>query len=281
MVPILLPHPMPGNYSPTDPLPLFYREYGYPNSSSPPLVLIHGLFGCGTNWHSLATRQLQIMAENRRILVPDLRNHGQSSHHGTMTYEAMAADLAALLDQLGIAQVDLVGHSLGGKAAMVLALQWPQRVRTLVVEDIAPVTYSVRFQGVFAAMHDLDLGDLTSRKDAERRLAGGIPNPSMRGLILQNLRKTETGWNWRINLAAISGAMDNLRRFPDCGDHYFDGPTYFVHGEHSDYVSRGQLPQILALFPQAQIKAIPNAGHWIHADQLEAFAQVLRELIPT
>ncbi len=271
---------MPGNCSATNPLPLYYREYGHPDSSSPPVVLIHGLCGSGTNWHSLATRLLQLMAENRRILVPDLRNHGQSPHHGTMTYEAMAADLAALLDRLGIAQADLVGHSLGGKAAMMLALQWPHRVRTLVVEDIAPVTYSVRFQAVFAAMHGLDLRNLTSRRDAERRLAERIPNHTMRALILQNLRKTETGWIWRINLAAISGAMEGLRRFPECGDRHLDRPTYFVHGEHSDYVSRDQLPQMLALFPQAQIKTIPNSGHWVHADQLEAFAQVLRNLIP-
>jgi len=271
---------MPGDYSPPDPLRLYCREYGPQDSSLFPVVLIHGLFGSGTNWHSLATRLLALQAEKRRILVPDLRNHGQSPHQVTMSYEAMAADLVALLDRMGVARADLVGHSLGGKAAMVLALQWPHRVRTLVVEDIAPVTYSVRFQAAFAAMHDLDLENLTSRKDAERRLTAGIPNPAMRGLILQNLRKTATGWNWRINFAAISGAMETLRRFPDFGGRSFAGPTYFVHGEHSDYVSRDQLPQMLALFPQARIRTIPHAGHWVHADQQEVFAQVLRELIP-
>lgn len=191
----------------------------------------------------------------------------------------MAEDLIGLLDQLGIARAALVGHSLGGKVAMWLALNWPERVAALAVVDIAPVTYPARFRRLIAAMQGLDLRTLESRRDADARLVTAIPDAMMRGFLLQNLRKTEAGWGWRINLAALPGAMVGLGTFPDAQGRQYSGPTAFIHGGDSDYVTAAQRPLIRALFPYAELVTIPKAGHWVHADQPEACAAAIAHFL--
>jgi esterase len=191
----------------------------------------------------------------------------------------MAEDLIGLLDQLGIARAALVGHSLGGKVAMWLALNWPERVAALAVVDIAPVTYPARFGREIAALQKLDLRTLDSRRDADARLVAAIPGAMMRGFLLQNLRKTDAGWSWRINLAALPGAMAGLGTFPNAQGRQFPGPTAFIHGGNSDYVTAAHLPLIRALFPRAELITIPGAGHWVHADQPEACARALADVL--
>lgn len=191
----------------------------------------------------------------------------------------MAEDLIGLLDQLGIARAALVGHSMGGKVAMWLALNWPERVAALAVVDIAPVTYPARFRCLIAALQGLDLRTLASRRDADARLVAAIPEAMMRGFLLQNLRKTEAGWGWRINLAALPGAMPGLASFPDVQGRQFPGPTVFIHGGDSDYVATAQLPLFRGLFPRAELVVIPGAGHWVHADQPEAFAAAIADFL--
>jgi pimeloyl-ACP methyl ester carboxylesterase len=227
------------------------------------------------NWHGIVGRLHRLLGNSRRIIVPDLRNHGQSPHDPVFGYEAMATDLIGLLDKLGIEHASLVGHSLGGKVAMWLALEHPERVEALAVVDIAPVTYPSRFRRLFAALRGLNLRTIASRREADARLAPEIPDPAMRGFLLQNLRHTQDGWAWRFNLPALANAMEGLRTFPDPQERRFHGQTAFIHGANSDYVRPDQWPAIQALFPRAHVSAIPGAGHWVHADQPEAFARTL------
>ena len=275
--------PHPPASSPVSPhassLPLHHRVYGDFADAASPILLVHGLFGSATNWHGIVGRLHRLLGITRRIIVPDLRNHGQSPHDPVFSYEAMATDLAELLDTLEIEHVSLVGHSLGGKVAMWLALEHPKRVESLAVVDIAPVTYPSRFRRLFAALRGLNLRTLDSRREADMRLAADIPDPAMRGFLLQNLRHTPDGWTWRFNLSALAEAMEGLRIFPDPQGRRFHGRTALIHGADSDYVRPEQWPAIQALFPRAQMIAIPDAGHWVHADQPEAFAGAIAHFL--
>jgi esterase len=252
---------------------LHHRHYGEPSPGRLPLVLVHGLFGSAANWHGIARR----LAADRLVLVPDLRNHGESPWDARMDYPAMALDLAALLDRLGIARAHLAGHSMGGKAAMWLALSAPERVGSLIVADIAPVDYPSRHGALVNALWGLPLTEITDRRDADARLAASIHSPAVRGYLLQNLvhgrarGDGEGGWRWRLNLPVIARSLDLLLGFPPAGGRTFPGPALFVYGSRSDYVTGAGLPRIRALFPLARLRAIPQAGHWVYADQPEAF----------
>lgn len=234
-----------------------------------PVLLIHGLFGSAANWHGIARR----LAVGREILVPNLRNHGDSPWGEPMDYPAMAADLVALLDRQGIPQAHLVGHSLGGKVAMWLALTEPERVGSLVVAEMAPVTYGERFGRLISTLMALPLADLRDRGDADRRLSEDIASPSVRAYLLQNLILDEDRqWRWRLNLPVLARSLDAILGFPDPAGRQFQGPALFLYGGRSDYLTGAALPRIRALFPLARLRPIPEAGHWIYADQPEAFS---------
>lgn len=260
---------------------LHVRDYGGgPEGGAAPLVLVHGLFGSGINWHGIA-RRLEADAPNARtILVPDLRNHGDSPWGAPMDYPAMAADLDALLAERGIERAHLVGHSMGGKAAMWLALSNPDRVASLTVADIAPITYPSRFRSMIDALRGLRLEAVGDRSEADRRLSEVIPSPAVRGYLLQNL-VIQSGRppRWRVNLDLIADSMDAILGFPEAAGRQFPGPALFLYGSRSDYVSGEALGTIRRLFPLARLRAIPNAGHWIYADQPEAFVAALKGFI--
>ncbi|WP_295446041.1 alpha/beta fold hydrolase [uncultured Thiodictyon sp.] len=249
-------------------LRLHHRHYGEASAGALPLLLIHGLFGSAANWHGIARR----LANDRPVLVPDLRNHGQSPWDARMDYRAMAADLAALLDGEGIARAHLVGHSMGGKAAMWLALSAPERVGSLVVVDIAPVTYATRHGALVSALAALPLAQMTDRRAADALLAQTIHSAAVRGYLLQNLVHDRAGgWCWRVNLAVLAHSLDQVLGFPAAGDLQFPGPVLFLYGSRSDYVTGEGLPRIRALFPLARLRTIANAGHWVYADQPDEF----------
>lgn len=260
---------------------LRFRDYGAAAEESRPLLLVHGLLGGSANWHGIARR----LAVGRRVLVPDLRNHGDSPWDARMDYPGLAADLARLLDEQGIAQAHLVGHSMGGKAAMWLALSEPERLASLVVVDMAPVPYEGRFGTLIAALQGLPLDEIEDRRDADRRLAASIPSASVRGYLLQNLTHAQSGdgveignnarWRWRLNLPVIAASMESILGFPDPAGRQFPGPALFVYGSRSDYVTGEGLPRIRELFPLARLRSIPNAGHWVYADQPDAFIAAL------
>lgn len=256
-------------------LPLHAQRLGA-GSDRLPLVLLHGLFGAGGNWQGIARK----LAQERRILVPDLRNHGSSPHAAAMDYASLAADVGALLHAEGIERALLVGHSVGGKVAMWLALEAPGRVAALGVVDIAPVRYPPGFETLTRALAGLPLVEVTRREDAAARLRAEIPDARVRGFLLQNLRRHSDGdWRWRLNLAAIDAALPVLRDFPDAGGRQFPGPAWFLYGTASSYVGQAELPAIRAHFPLARLRAVPNAGHWVQTDQPDAFLTALEPLL--
>lgn len=257
-------------------LKLSLRTYGDADAAGMPLVLLHGLFGSAANWHGVARH----LAQSRRVLVPDLRNHGRSPRSTEMSYPAMAGDVAELMDAERIDRALLVGHSMGGKVAMWLALTQPQRVHALVVADMAPVAYPYRFDDVLGALADLDLHALADRRAANARLALRLPVPGVRDYLLQNLIREAGGWRWRINLPALAAAMDRIGGFPHAAGLQYPGPALFVYGTESSYVTGAHLPAIRIHFPLARLRALPGAGHWVYSDRPDAFVRAVQGFLP-
>lgn len=253
---------------------LYFQDYPGPDGN-PPLVLLHGLFGSGTNWRGIAKR----LSDERRVLVMDMRNHGRSFHDGEMTYPLMAGDIFDTLDAEALDRVDLVGHSMGGKAAMVAALEKPDRVAQLVVVDIAPVPYTHTHTPLIEALLSLDVAELKSRGEAEEALSGRIEDRMLRQFLLQSLEKAETGYRWRLNLEALKQGMKHLVGFPDMDGSVFDGPTLFLHGASSDYVQSAHRPRIERYFPHARYAAVENAGHWVHAEQPGSVIELIADFL--
>lgn len=254
-------------------LELAYRELGDPQR--PPLLLVHGLFGSSGNWMGVAKR----LQADYRLILPDLRNHGRSPHHPTMDFPAMAADLSALLDRLEIESASLVGHSMGGKAGMWLALTQPERVERLVAADIAPVSYHNRFEAIFRGLCELPLEALQGREEADRLLAPRVPELAIRQYLLQNLVKQSGGWQWRLNLPVLESSIGTLTDFPVRDGMSYAGEVLFLYGERSDYVLPEYRDLILELFPLARLRMLAQAGHWVYAEQPEGFSQAVRAFL--
>lgn len=245
------------------PLPLHCAEFG----EGPPLLVLHGLFGSSANWRTLARR----LAHQRRVLTLDLRNHGASPWAEEMSYPALAADVAAFMRDRGLASATLLGHSMGGKTAMVLALSQPRLVERLIVIDIAPVAYAHSHRVYIEAMRSLDATALARRAQADAALSTAVPDAGVRAFLLQNLVQRDGRLRWRVNLAALAAAMDDLIGFPETAQfERYAGPALFVRGERSDYVLPEHLDSIRRLFPHAQIATLPGAGHWLHTERPDA-----------
>ena len=261
-------------------LPLHHHVIGTPPAATaaeaPPLLMLHGLFGSASNWRTVG-RQL---ANRREVLAADLRNHGASPWCDTMTYAEMAADVLLLLNQRAYCRVDLLGHSMGGKVAMVFALRYPERVRRLAVVDMAPVAYPPKLLSYVHAMQAVDLSRGATRSDVDRQLARNIAPPAVRAFLLQNLRRTDGGWRWRVNLTALGAGMPAISDFPEAvARAAFTGHSLFIYGEQSDYVRPPMHAHIQALFPLARLYGIANAGHWVHADQPDALLTICEQFL--
>ena len=239
-----------------------------------PALVLHGLFGSGTNWRTIA-RRLETRLECHLI---DQRNHGRSPHARGMAYPDLAADVLAYLDSHRIDRAGLIGHSMGGKTAMTLALTAPERVRWLVVADIAPAPSPSDHGPILDALKALPVDTLSSRTEADAALAGAIPDLGLRQFLLQNLLAGDAGLRWRIDLDAISDALPDLTGFPSIAPGtVYEGPTLFLRGARSDYVAARDEPRVRALFPAACIATVAEAGHWLHAKQPGAVtARILR-----
>lgn len=253
---------------------LHYRTYGDQHAAQPPLVLLHGLFGSGANWHGIANA----LAETRRVLVPDLRNHGRSPHDDDVSYPAMANDLLAWLDELAIEQACLIGHSMGAKAAMYLALEQGDRVAGLVSVDMAPVRYPDRFAPVYAALEALPLKTLKDRREAELLLSKHLADAALRAYLLQNLLKQNGDWRWRINLTSLSVGRQQLFDFPATKGQFL-GSVLFLRGGNSDYVLPEHGKAIRQYFPYARERTVAGAGHWVYAEQGEAFLDCVQQFL--
>ena len=252
-------------------------EYGATDQGgAPPLAILHGLFGSGRNWASIAQR----LAEHRRVIAFDLRNHGASGWTGGMNYGEMAEDVLAALDERGCRRTALLGHSMGGKAAMMAALRDPDMVERLVVVDIAPVAYPPHHLTMVRAMRALDLGGIKRRFEADQLLAPAIRDAAERGFLLQNLVFEDGQARWRLNLDAIEQKMPDLVGFPAVPDNaIYRGPTLFVGGANSDYLRAEHEPAIQRRFPEARIVRIENAGHWVHAEQPAALLETVEPFL--
>jgi len=240
-----------------------------------PVILLHGLFGAAKNLGVIARG----LSADARVLSLDLRNHGDSPHADGMDYAAMAADVAETMAAHDISSAMVVGHSMGGKTAMALALTQPALVRKLVVMDIAPVSYKHSYDAYAAAMQALPLVPTLTRHAANAALAEAIPEPAMRAFLLNNLILGASP-HWRVALPEIIAAMPDLIAWRDPqGATPYAGPALFLRGETSDYVRESAWGAILERFPGAKEKNIANAGHWLHAEQPDLVIAALKEFL--
>jgi pimeloyl-ACP methyl ester carboxylesterase len=245
---------------------LSHQDFG--DGAAPPLVIAHGLFGSGRNWGVIAKR----LSGSRRVITVDMRNHGTSPWTATHSYPELADDLADTV----AGPADFLGHSMGGKAAMALALLHPQKVRRLIVADIAPVAYSHTQQVMIDAMRAVDLSTVTKRSDADAQLAAFVQDPGVRAFLLQSL---DVGaQTWRLNLDTLEREMSTITGWPDTPG-VFEGPALFLSGGDSDYVKRDDRDLIRAQFPKARFASIPGAGHWVHAEKPREFEAAARAFL--
>jgi pimeloyl-ACP methyl ester carboxylesterase len=260
--------------------------------AGPHVVFVHGLFGQGKNWTTIAKG----LAGAHRVTLVDLPNHGHSPWTDRVDYLDMAGLLAEELEHLG-EPVTLIGHSMGGKVAMQLALLRPEVLRALVVVDVAPVEYPVQggrtddpdeeaspFAAYIEAMRSMDLDRLESRADAESALASAVPSRMVRSFLLQSLVReglgSGGGWRWRLNLELLGRDLAELRGFPEPPPGAtFDGPVLWIAGANSTYVLDEDRPHMDGLFPATRLVRIKNAGHWVHSEQPEVFLETLRRFL--
>jgi len=280
----------------TSPVRLSGRTLG---ETGPRVVFVHGLFGQGRNWTTIARR---LAEDGHRVTLLDLPNHGHSPWTDGVDYVDMAELVAAELAALG-EPVTLVGHSMGGKVAMQLALRAPALLRALVVVDIAPVGYpetggrtedpdeeASPFAAFIAAMQAIDLDALAGREEADAALRAAVPSTMVRSFLLQSLVRDGVpgragsgggaGWRWRLNLDVLGRDLGRLRGFPEppAGAH-FDEPVLWIAGADSHYVLDADRPRMTELFPLVRLVRVKNAGHWVHSEQPEVFVETLRRFL--
>lgn len=250
---------------------LAYTTFGTPGDA-PPLIIAHGLFGSGRNWGVIAKR----LSDRGVTVTPDMRNHGQSPRSSSQSYPDMADDLIQLIHEIG-APVDLCGHSMGGKAAMASALAAPNLIRRLVIADIAPVAYGHTQGGFIDAMRAVDLSALSRRSDATAVLAEAGVDPALQSFFTQSLDVANK--RWLLNLDTLEAEMSRIIGWPETITGSFNGPTLFLSGGASNYVTADHRPTIKSLFPNARFAKIPEAGHWLHAERPRDFEATLRAFL--
>lgn len=255
---------------------LFSTQRG---TRGPRLVFLHGLFGQGKNWTSVA----KALGDDFRVTLVDLPDHGRSDWTGHVSYPEMAAAVADLLTQMGFGgePVTVVGHSMGGKVAMVLALTRPELVERLCVVDISPVRYPQlsNFATYVRGMRALDLPTLADRQTADRELEPFVPDPTVRSFLLQNLRRDGPSWRWQMNLELLGDHLDVLADWPVLDVAAYAGPTLWLAGAESDYVTRDYAAAMRAHFSRVQLVTVKGAGHWVHSEQPVVFVAALRNFL--
>jgi pimeloyl-ACP methyl ester carboxylesterase len=246
------------------------------SGSGPPLLILHGLFGSATNWRTMARK----LAADHAVHALDLRNHGASPWAESMTYTDMADDVRHYIEQHGLGSVSVMGHSMGGKTAMVLALAFPDLVERLIVVDIAPHAYSESLSNYAQAMRSIDLMAAASRGEVQRQLQALLPDPAVAPFLVQNLVPRNDHFDWRINLAAILSSMRDLTDFPAAlQGRIFDKPVTAIVGSLSDYVPGGDPRPFEPMFPRIVLEVIDGAAHWVHADKPQAFFEAVQRAL--
>lgn len=251
---------------------LNYTEYG----QGRPVIILHGLLGSNRNWQGIA----RSLSDNHHVITPDLRNHGKSDHADGMSYEEMADDVIFLIKKLDLKNIILIGHSMGGKVAMTLALNYPDYISSLIIVDIAPVHYNQNFKHLIEAMTSIDLSTLQNRNDAEAQLNKVTQETGVVQFVLQNLVLKDNKFSWRINLQQISVSLTSISQFParfktsECRL-----PTLFLGGSESSYIRSIHNQKIFEHFPSAEIIMLDGAGHWLHAEKPEEFLNHVKSFI--
>ena len=238
------------------------------------IVLIHGLFGSYENLGVIA----RALAGQWQVINLDMRNHGRSGWHDSMSYALMAEDVKETLDHLGLEQVMLLGHSMGGKIAMEFALRYPDRVNKLILADISPVQNKPRHLEILSALDGIELDNLQSRQQADQQLALSVTETGVRQFLLKSLYKEGERFRWRFNVKALIANYLQLLAAPSSKGPY-PGPTLFIKGAESDYLLPEHQHQIQQLFPHSKAKVIMGTGHWLHAEKPVAFAKIVTDFL--
>lgn len=260
------------NGAPARPVTLAHRAFG----AGPPLVLVHGLFGSGRNWQSLARH----LSRHWRVLLPDLRNHGESPHDPRMDWPAVLADLQAFAAAQALPPCPWLGHSLGGRAVMQLALRHPERMRSLLVLDSAPVAATAAaFEPVFEALQALPLAPAGSRAELDALLAHRLEDPALRQFLLSALVREGQAWRWRNNLPVLRAALPGLLAFPWPARATCPLPALFLAGGRSAWRVPRHAACIRERFPASRLQVIADAGHWLHAEQPAAVLQAVEAFL--
>lgn len=270
------------------PVKMAYTSYESTTSSkdSEPIVIMHGLLGSKSNWNSLS-KAIHNQTK-KKVIAVDARNHGESPHTVEHTYNHLAADVKALLMDLSISQANMIGHSMGGRTMMLVALRYPEIVKKLCVVDISPIGSSPSLKHMVKYFEAMKLVKLepklplsTARKSADSQLSSYISDPGLRQFIITNLVEGEGGhYKWRVNLDSITkNFVNNISGFPNVGSSVYNGPTLFIGGGNSDYLRREDEEAIKKFFPKAKFTYIPDAGHWVHADKPQEFLNILMSFI--
>ena len=236
---------------------LHYKSFG----EGKPLLILHGFLGSLDNWQSIAKE----LAANYHVFILDIRNHGKSFHDPKHDYASMVEDVRYFIDHLGLSEVSLIGHSMGGKIAMSFALKYPLLVCNLIVVDIAPKVYLPGHEDILDALSKVNPKELKSRQEAVDIISTYIHDPSVVQFLLKNLDRLGDGtFGWKMNLPVLIDQYKEMLDFPSKGS--FDGSTLFLKGAKSDYIILADEENIFTIFPNAKIVPIKNAGHWVHAE---------------
>lgn len=250
---------------------LHFKQLGH----GEPLMLLHGLFGSADNWFGVAPK----LAEKFQVFALDLRNHGHSPHHAEMDYPLMAGDVEKFFAARNIENASVIGHSMGGKVAMQFALNFPARVKKLVVVDMAPRAYARTHDKIFAALLALDLNKFQTRTQVEEALALEIPSLNLRRFLLKNLGRDEQGgFSWKMNLRGVAENYSRLGEVLSLRNH-FEKPALFIRGAKSDYINPADELEIRRIFPAVEIQTIATANHWVHADAPEEFVRLVLDFL--
>lgn len=248
---------------------LHFRQIG---DSGKPLVVLHGLFGSSDNWQTLGKR----FAEDHRVFLVDQRNHGRSPHTEEFSYELMANDLRIFIEDQGLDDVILLGHSMGGKTAMLFAEKYPDYLDKLIVADIAPKAYPPHHDVILKALNETDIEGAASRSEIQRQMQEHIQDPVVIQFLMKNLyRKDKETFAWRINIPTLTRSMPEILREFDALS--VDIPSRFIRGDRSNYILDADFDRIKSQFPWSEIKTIEGAGHWVHAEAPDKFYQLVKE----
>jgi esterase len=263
---------------------LYFRRFG----RGPALIILHGLYGSSDNWFSIGKK----LSQHFEIFLVDQRNHGKSPHSEEHNYTLLKNDLLGLMNQQNIQESIIMGHSMGGKTAMFFAVDYPERVNSLIVVDISPGTYKTLpgtasqislHNNIMSSMNSVDFSKVRSRSDIEKQLSTGIPQAKIRQFLLKNVvRDTNGNYAWRLNIKTLFNHLPEIMEGLDTesfknGKGITGFPILFMKGEKSDYISESDFQKILAVFPEAEIVTIPGAGHWLHTERPELFIKTVRE----